>query len=97
VKALRDFALVDSELIVESRDASITTKAIRLHRLVREVAAASLRVKRGANFGVRSWQPLQRSIRLMAGTTMRHGRAANSSCRISLRTAKRRWLIPLRT
>jgi tetratricopeptide (TPR) repeat protein len=40
VAALRAFALVDREAIVDDRDASITTAAIRLHRLVREVAAA---------------------------------------------------------
>jgi tetratricopeptide (TPR) repeat protein len=40
VAALRAFALVDRETIVDDRDASITTDAIRLHRLVREVAAA---------------------------------------------------------
>jgi tetratricopeptide (TPR) repeat protein len=40
VAALRAFALVDREAIVDERDASITTDAIRLHRLVREVAAA---------------------------------------------------------
>jgi tetratricopeptide (TPR) repeat protein len=40
VAALRGFALVDRETIVDDRDASITTDAIRLHRLVREVAAA---------------------------------------------------------
>jgi hypothetical protein len=40
VAALRSFALVDRETIVDERDASITTDAIRLHRLVREVAAA---------------------------------------------------------
>jgi class 3 adenylate cyclase/tetratricopeptide (TPR) repeat protein len=40
VAALRAFALVDREAIVDERDASITTAAIRLHRLVREVAAA---------------------------------------------------------
>jgi tetratricopeptide (TPR) repeat protein len=40
VAALRTFALVDRELIVDERDASITTDSIRLHRLVREVAAA---------------------------------------------------------
>ena len=40
VAALRVFALVDREAIVDERDASITTDAIRLHRLVREVAAA---------------------------------------------------------
>jgi tetratricopeptide (TPR) repeat protein len=38
VAALRDFALVDRQAIVDERDASITTDAIRLHRLVREVA-----------------------------------------------------------
>jgi tetratricopeptide (TPR) repeat protein len=40
IAALRAFALVDREAIVEERDTSITTGAIRLHRLVREVAAA---------------------------------------------------------
>jgi len=40
VAALRTFALVDREAIVDERDAAITTDAIRLHRLVREVAAA---------------------------------------------------------
>jgi tetratricopeptide (TPR) repeat protein len=40
VAALRAFALVDREAIVGERNASITTDAIRLHRLVREVAAA---------------------------------------------------------
>jgi hypothetical protein len=38
--ALRGFALVERETIVDERDASITTDAIRLHRLVREIAAA---------------------------------------------------------
>jgi hypothetical protein len=40
VAALRGFALVDRETIVDERDAPITTHAIRLHRLVREIAAA---------------------------------------------------------
>ena len=39
VAALRSFALVAREKIVDERDASISTDAIRLHRLVREVAA----------------------------------------------------------
>src|SRR6266436_4992844 len=39
VAALRAFALVDREMIVDERDASMTTDAIRLHRLVREIAA----------------------------------------------------------
>jgi tetratricopeptide (TPR) repeat protein len=40
VAALRAFALVDRETIGNERDASIKQAAIRLHRLVREVAAA---------------------------------------------------------
>lgn len=39
VATLREFALVDRETIVDERDASIATDCIRLHRLVREVAA----------------------------------------------------------
>jgi tetratricopeptide (TPR) repeat protein len=40
VGALRAFALVDRESIPDERDPSTTTDTIRLHRLVREVAAA---------------------------------------------------------
>jgi tetratricopeptide (TPR) repeat protein/transcriptional regulator with XRE-family HTH domain len=40
VAALRAFALVDREMILDERDPAITTDTIRLHRLVREVAAA---------------------------------------------------------
>jgi tetratricopeptide (TPR) repeat protein len=40
VAALRTFALVDRESIVDERDLSITNDAIRLHRLVREIAVA---------------------------------------------------------
>jgi tetratricopeptide (TPR) repeat protein len=40
VAALRTFALIDRETIVYERDPAITTDAIRLHRLVRNVAAA---------------------------------------------------------
>jgi tetratricopeptide (TPR) repeat protein len=39
VAALRAFALVDRETIADERDAAVTTDAIRLHRLVRKVAA----------------------------------------------------------
>jgi tetratricopeptide (TPR) repeat protein len=39
VAALRAFALVDRETIVNARDSSVTTEVIRLHRLVREIAA----------------------------------------------------------
>jgi tetratricopeptide (TPR) repeat protein len=38
--ALRVFALIDRETIVDERDPSVATDAFRLHRLVREVAAA---------------------------------------------------------
>ena len=40
VAALRAFALVDREPIVDERDPTIVTDCIRLHRLVRQVAAA---------------------------------------------------------
>jgi tetratricopeptide (TPR) repeat protein len=40
VAALRTFALIDREAIVDERDPGITIETIRLHRLVREVAAA---------------------------------------------------------
>jgi tetratricopeptide (TPR) repeat protein len=40
IAALRSFALIDRESIMDERDVSITTDSIRLHRLVREVAAA---------------------------------------------------------
>jgi tetratricopeptide (TPR) repeat protein len=39
VAALRAFALVDHETIADERDPTITTDSIRLHRLVRQVAA----------------------------------------------------------
>jgi hypothetical protein len=40
VAALRAFALVDRETIADERDPSFLTETIRLHRLVRDVAAA---------------------------------------------------------
>jgi tetratricopeptide (TPR) repeat protein len=40
VATLRTFALIDRETIVDERDATITTDTVRLHRLVRMVAAA---------------------------------------------------------
>jgi tetratricopeptide (TPR) repeat protein len=40
VAALRIFALVDREMIVDERDPAVGTDTIRLHRLVREIAAA---------------------------------------------------------
>ena len=40
VAALRTFALVDRESIADERDLSITNDVIRVHRLVREIAAA---------------------------------------------------------
>jgi tetratricopeptide (TPR) repeat protein len=42
VAALRAFALVDREAIADERDPSVTTETIRLHRLVRTVAAMRL-------------------------------------------------------
>jgi tetratricopeptide (TPR) repeat protein len=40
IAALRAFALIDRETIVDERDPSVRTDTIRLHRLVRQVAAA---------------------------------------------------------
>jgi tetratricopeptide (TPR) repeat protein len=40
IAALRAFALVDRESIPDERDRLVTTDCIRLHRLVREIAAA---------------------------------------------------------
>jgi hypothetical protein len=40
IASLRDFALVERDQIVDERDPAITTDAIRLHRLVREIAAS---------------------------------------------------------
>jgi hypothetical protein len=39
VAALRTFSLLQRETIADERDPAITTETIRLHRLVREVAA----------------------------------------------------------
>ena len=64
VAALRTFALVDRETIVDERDPTITTDTIRLHRLVREIAAAR-RERRcaGAGCGARWSRRWRRSIR----------------------------------
>ena len=40
VATLRTFALIDRETIVDERDPTITTDTVRLHRLVRQAAAA---------------------------------------------------------
>jgi tetratricopeptide (TPR) repeat protein len=40
VAALRTFALIDRETIADERDPTIITECVRLHRLVRQVAAA---------------------------------------------------------
>jgi hypothetical protein len=46
VAALRYFALIDRETITYDRDPAIETDAVRLHRLVREVAAARRDLRR---------------------------------------------------
>jgi tetratricopeptide (TPR) repeat protein len=45
IAALRAFALVDRETIADEREPTVTTDTIRLHRLVREVAAARLSIE----------------------------------------------------
>ena len=42
VAALRTFALIDRETIADERDSTVTTDCIRLHRLVRQLAATRL-------------------------------------------------------
>jgi tetratricopeptide (TPR) repeat protein len=42
IASLRVFALVERDQIVDDRDPAITTDAIRLHRLVRQIAASRL-------------------------------------------------------
>jgi tetratricopeptide (TPR) repeat protein len=44
VAALRAFALIDRESIVDERNPTISTECIRLHRLVREIVAARIDV-----------------------------------------------------
>ena len=48
------FALIDRDEIADERDPSIKTDCIRLHRLVRQVAVARARAKRGTTCCVRS-------------------------------------------
>jgi tetratricopeptide (TPR) repeat protein len=55
VAALRAFALVERETIVDERDPTITTDTIRLHRLVRQVAAPRI-----------TGEPLEDAIRALA-------------------------------
>ncbi len=49
VAALRAFALIDREVIPDERNPTITTDCIRLHRLVRQVAAVKRKGDLGAN------------------------------------------------
>jgi TIR domain len=61
VAALRTFALIDRETIADERDASIKTDCIRLHRLVRQVAAAR-REGEARRYGAHSSRPRRRFI-----------------------------------
>ena len=63
IAALRAFALVDRETIVDERDPAITTDTIRLHRLVREVRRRGARAKRERRRGAPSSRRWWRSIR----------------------------------
>jgi hypothetical protein len=49
VAALRTFALIERETFADERNPAITTETIRLHRLVRQIAAA----RRGGRGGAR--------------------------------------------
>ena len=63
VAALRAFALVDRETIADERDPAITTDCIRLHRLVRQVAAARREGEAREDARRASWKLWRRSIR----------------------------------
>ncbi len=80
VAALRAFALIDRESIPDERDPAITTDCIRLHRLVREVAAATARGRGAGGCAARagagtggglSRTILQQSVDLAAGPAAR--------------------------
>ena len=75
VAALRTFALIDRETVADERDPTIITDCIRLHRLVRQVAAARCEgearrgcaARTGGGAGGRlSGEHLARSARLAA-------------------------------
>jgi hypothetical protein len=70
--ALRTFALIDRESIMDERDGSIKTDSIRLEKLPRRDA----RVKRREKYRARLPRPWRRSIRRTALAIRRHGRAA---------------------
>lgn len=96
VAALRTFALIDRGAIVDERDTSITTDVIRLHRLVREVAAAR---REGE-----SREQSRRALVAALAVVYPHDSDKNPtswprrrSRRISSRAARRKWLTPLRT
>jgi hypothetical protein len=81
VAALRTFALVDRETIADERDPKITTETIRLHRLVRAVAAE--RFEGEASEAARrfsSWR-WPGFIRAMRSTTRAPGHAHGGSTR----------------
>jgi hypothetical protein len=84
VAALRAFALVDLESIVDERDPAVATRCIRLHRLVRQVAAARRdgdardAVRRALIEGVATVYPrrsFQRSVNVAARPAARRARA----------------------
>jgi hypothetical protein len=89
--ALRAFALVDRETIADERDPAITTGTIRLHRLVREVAAGR-RLGEAREEALAAWiEVLWRYIRSQSGTTRVCGRARGGSTRW-----RWRWLEAMR-
>jgi transcriptional regulator with XRE-family HTH domain len=80
VAALRAFALVDKETILDERDSRLTTETIRLHRLVREVAASYVGENRLA----------MNSSLIMAIASVCPGRIESKSCCMAARSAPRR-------
>ena len=96
--ALRAFALIDRETIPDERDPAITTDCIRLHRLVRQVAAARcegaaredmLRALVEALAAVYPEEVYRRSAELAAGAAARCARAGSGRRRADAPTRDR--------
>jgi hypothetical protein len=90
IAALLEFALVEREPIPDERDKTPPFDSIRLHRLVRHVAAARREGRRGRRRCGGWWRRWRRSIREESSTIRRHGRARGGSTLWRWRSSARR-------
>ena len=79
VAALRAFALIDRETIADERDPEITTETMRLHRLVRTVAARRLRGEGAEEARGVLIEAMARAIRATYTVTRARGRVRAGS------------------